>query len=175
MKYMMKNDDGTFSLGRLKEDWEGFDFEKEQVFSDEQDLRDYLYDNKIANRELMCVYTVIEKFLNDLAKRADDTRTRRDEFATKADITIICRSHYERNHNLECYGSDFGSGFDLKGDTESNSIPCRQFFAEHNYLLGLADGAWELGFTLVFNTDTGKHEFRGNRKKYLIGASEYQI
>ena len=109
-------------------------------------------------------YVVPKSFANDLCRKADEARQARDKAAEECGVNVMSFSMYRGDANLECYGGHA----DYAGDVNSPTPECRRFWAKQNYLLGLADAAYELGFTLCWDREKQKHVTMGCALEQII-------
>ena len=160
MKYLKQIDDGAWAVGHLRPDKDCDDgelvFFAEQCFDTREEAEDYVAGKNDKYRAFANAYVVPRSFGEDLCRKADAVRKLRDELGREAGISISYHSYYQNSDYLQTYGK-----CDISGNEDSRSIEARQFWAHKTYLDGLADAAYELGFTLCWDCKEQRHVTRG--------------
>lgn len=169
MKYLKQIDDGSWAVGHIrKDDWHERDgelvFFAERCFDTQEEAEDLLSDMKEPYRRFSVAYVVPKPFAEDLCRKADEARKARDNAAGECGVTVTNHARYHGEDGLECYGSST----EYTGDTDAMTDGCRRFWAQQNYLFGLADAAFELGFVLCWDIKGQRHVIRGRILEPII-------
>ena len=161
MKYLKQLDDGAWAAGHLRPARDCDDgeivFFAEQCFDTREEAEDYVAGKNDKYRVFANAYVVPRAFGEDLCRKADEARKARDNAAKECGGTVTSHAAYRGDDGLECYGART----DYAGDVDALTDECRRFWARQNYLFGLADAAYELGFTLCWNAEEQRHVMRG--------------
>lgn len=110
------------------------------------------------------VALVVPKFFKDVEARCDRVyeamiaHARACGWAFASNATYRASAAWKENPTHYCYRGDFGGGAAFDGVTEEtwHSDHGQGANGDLNWLRGVSDGLWELGFTLTFDKD-GKH------------------
>lgn len=120
------------------------------VVGDYDTCRDYLEDRDLRFVEVVRGFIVPLQFVHDLCRLADRVREELDAVLLRDCLSL--ESHITAYGSAaHCYIGDMGSCARLVGDTSS---PEAQNCLIR--LIGIAEAAWELGFTLCYDAE-GRH------------------
>ena len=117
---------------------------------------------------------VQSKFLRDLEKKCDGIRADMMEQAKavgwkfETHVTYRASANWKDDPIHYAYVGDFGSIGKFVGWTKETheQEAGRNAQWNHERLIAIAEGIWELGFTLTFDKD-GKHTIYGNLPKWV--------
>ena len=114
------------------------------------------------------VSTVVPKNFDDLARRCDDAYRIMHEHADKVGWTFRSDCTYRGMPGWFCYTGDLGgrASFDGVDEKSWHTDHGQAAAAQWNYLTGMSDAVWELGFVLVFNSD-GNHMVMGRNNRWV--------
>ena len=170
MTYLTKLPNGKAAIGFFTSNNPNapFFFQPERTFDSVEDAEDYLSEHSIEYRTYHpYTYLVRPNFALDLCRKADSVRKLRDELGKKAGISIAYHSFYQNSLYLQTYGK-----CDIIGNQDNTSIEARQFWAHKNYLDGIADAVYELGFVLCYDTVEKCHQLCGHGAQAAITFPE---
>ena len=167
MKYITELAGGKAAVGAVttEDAYSSPVFEADEIFNSKEEAEDKLSEiNEPYRLYQQEAYLVKPKFAVDLCIKADNARKMRDDNGKKAGIKIEYHSFYENTLYLQTYGK-----CDIhENNADPTSIEARQFWAYKNYLDGIADAAYELGFVLCYDTEAKCHCLRGLETEPVI-------
>ena len=162
-------------------------YEGEPVFTDESEGECICWceDHKADFRVRAFVASVPSKFILDLEKKLDDWRKKLDEYAEKcgyrldSNITYRASAAWKEQPTHYCYIGDFGGSANLICEDKTKEAEKSGALREAKdylwLLIGAAQTAWELGFTVTYDKD-GKHTIFGAYPKWVTkDSAEFEL